>query len=114
SPSGLSGGVAVLIVAGTGVTPPAPTVSSVSPNTGSTAGGTSLTVTGTNFSGATAVKFGSVPAASFIVTSSTTVTAVSPAGSSGTVDVTVTTPAGTSPTSAADAFTYVTPPAPTV
>jgi hypothetical protein len=43
---------------------------------------------------------------SFSVTSSTTLTAVSPAGSSGPVDVTVTTPAGTSATGAADTFTY--------
>src|ERR1019366_8881592 len=57
SPSGISGGVAVLIAASTGITP-APTVTSLSPNTGSTAGGTSTTITGTNFTGATAVKFG--------------------------------------------------------
>ncbi len=37
---------------------PAPTVTAISPNTGSTAGGTSVTITGTNFTGATAVKFG--------------------------------------------------------
>jgi len=83
-----------------------PTVSSVSPNTGPIGGGTSVTVTGSGFTGATTVKFGSAAAVSFSVTSSTTLTAVSPAGSSGPVDVTVTTPAGTSATSAADTFTY--------
>jgi hypothetical protein len=82
-----------------------PTVSKVEPNTGSAAGGTSVTITGTGFTGATAVKFGSNSAASFTVASPTSITAVSPAGS-GTVDVTVTGPAATSPTSTADQFTY--------
>src|ERR1019366_4614172 len=117
SPAGSSGSVDVTVTtpAGTSATSaadtftygaPSPTVSSVSPNTGSTAGGTSVTVTGSGFSGATAVKFGSIAAVSFSVASSTTLTAVSPAGSSGSVDVTVTTLAGTSATSAADTFTY--------
>ena len=49
-----------------------------------------MTITGTNFTGATAVKFGATNAASFTVNSATSITATSPAGS-GTVDVTVTT-----------------------
>ena len=84
---------------------PAPTVTAVSPTSGSTAGGTSVTITGTNFTGATAVKFGAA-SASFTVTSATSITATSPAGSAGAVDVTVTTSAGTSATGAADQFTY--------
>ena len=40
------------------VSPPRPTVTSVSPSAGPTAGGTSVTITGTNFTGASAVKFG--------------------------------------------------------
>ncbi len=60
--------------------------------------------------GATAVFFGTTPA-SFIVNSSLSLTATAPPGSAGTVDITVTTPLGTSPTSAADGFTYVGPPA---
>jgi hypothetical protein len=83
-----------------------PTVTSVSPGAGLAEGGTSVTITGTNFTGATAVKFGATAAASFKVTSATSITAVSPAGS-GTVDVTVTTPEGTSATSSADRFSYV-------
>ena len=83
-----------------------PTVASVNPNTGPTSGGTSITITGTNFSGATAVRFGSNAAASFTVNSATQITATSPAGI-GTVDVTVTTAGGTSATSTADQFTYV-------
>ncbi len=90
----------------------APAVTSVSPNSGPTAGGTTVTVTGTNFTGATAVNFGGTNATTFAVNSATSITATSPAGT-GTVDVTVTTPGGTSTTSTADQFTYTTP-APTV
>jgi len=97
-----------------GTPPPAPTVSAVSPTSGPTAGGTAVTITGTNFTGVTAVDFGA-GAASFTVSSATSISATSPAGS-GTVDVTVTTGGGPSATGAADRFTYVTgpPPAPTV
>jgi hypothetical protein len=82
-----------------------PTVTKVEPSIGPAVGGTSVTITGTGFTGATSVKFGSNNAASFTVTSPTSITAVSPAGA-GTVDVTVTGPAGTSPTSPADQFAY--------
>jgi hypothetical protein len=84
-----------------------PTVTKVEPNHGSPSGGTTVTITGTGFTGATAVKFGSTSANSFTVNSATSITAVSPTvKGTGTVDVTVTTPAGTSPTSAADQFTF--------
>src|SRR5262249_26267826 len=83
----------------------AATVSNVNPNTGPTSGGTSVTITGTNFSGATAVSFGGNAAASFTVNSATQITATSPAGM-GTVDVTVTNENGTSATSSGDRFTY--------
>src|SRR5215813_2109500 len=67
-----------------------PTITNVNPNTGPTSGGTSVTITGTNFSGVTAVRFGSNAAGSFTVDSDATqITATSPAGM-GTVDVTVT------------------------
>ena len=82
-----------------------PTVTNVNPNTGPTSGGTSVTITGTNFSGATAVSFGGNAAASFTVNSATQITATSPAGM-GTVDVTVTNENGTSATSSGDRFTY--------
>jgi hypothetical protein len=88
-----------------------PTVTSVSPNAGPLGGGTSVTVTGTDFIGATAVSFGATPATTFTVGIATKITATSPAGS-GTADVTVTTPSGTSATSASDQFTYT--PLPTV
>jgi hypothetical protein len=96
---------------------PGPTVTSLSPNSGSTAGGTSVTIKGTNFSGATNVLFGTVPAISFSSSSSTRITAVAPAEGAGAHDVTVTTPNGTSATATADQFTSVAPPpvpAPTV
>jgi hypothetical protein len=96
---------------------PAPAVTSLSPTSGPTAGGTSVTIKGTNFTGATNVLFGTVPATNFSVSSSTRISAVAPAEGAGTFDVTVTTPNGTSPTVAADQFTAVAPPpvpAPTV
>ncbi len=72
-----------------------PAVASVSPSSGPAAGGTSVTISGANFTHATAVRFGSTAATSFVVDSATEITAVSPAGA-GTVKVTVATPAGTS------------------
>jgi len=89
---------------------PVPTVTSVSPANGRTAGGTTVTIGGTNLNGATTVSFGGVSAA-IISDTATSITATTPAHASGTVDVTVTTPAGgTSATSAADQFTYFAPP----
>ncbi|MFJ7200668.1 MULTISPECIES: IPT/TIG domain-containing protein [unclassified Streptomyces] len=66
----------------------------ISPNQGSTGGGTTVTITGTNLSGATAVHFGS-KLATITANTATSVTAISPSGA-GTVNVTVTTPGGTS------------------
>ena len=82
-----------------------PAVSSLSPAGGSMFGGTIVVITGNNFTGATAVKFGSSDAASFTVNSATRITAVAPAGT-GTVDVTVTTPQGTSAAWNADQYSY--------
>jgi virginiamycin B lyase len=82
-----------------------PTIRELQPNAGPNAGGTEVTITGNNFSGATAVKFGSANATSFKVESSTLISAVSPPGA-GTVDITVTTPEGESAATAADRFTY--------
>ncbi len=66
-----------------------PVVSSVSPAGGLQTGGNTITITGNNFTGATAVQFGSTPAASFTVNSITSITATAPAGA-GTADVVVT------------------------
>jgi len=86
----------------------APAVTGVSPEVGPVAGGTAVTISGTGFTGATAVYFGAVAGTGLTVNSPTSVTAVAPAGT-GTVDVTVTTPAGTSPASPADQYTYADP-----
>jgi plastocyanin len=89
---------------------PPPTVTRLSPNKGPVAGGTSVTITGTNLTGATTVKFGSANATSFKVNSPTSITTASPAESAGTVNVTVATPGGSSAISSADRFKF----APTV
>jgi large repetitive protein len=89
----------------------APTVSTIAPQSGPAAGGTVVGISGSNFTNASAVAFGSVPAASFQVNSPSQITATSPSGSSS-VDVAVTTPGGTSAASSSDRFTYI--PAPAV
>jgi hypothetical protein len=90
----------------------APTVTGLSPTSGASGGGDTVTVSGTGFTGATAVNFGSVAATNLIVQNDTQLTVTSPLPSaSGPVDVTVITPAGTSAISTADQFTYVVPPA---
>jgi Bacterial Ig-like domain (group 3)/IPT/TIG domain len=89
--------------------PPSSSVSvtGVSPASGTTKGGTSVTITGTGFTAppaGTGVSFGGA-AAQFTIDSGTRITATSPPGS-GTVPITVTTPAGTSAATAADQFRY--------
>ena len=69
-------------------------------------GKTSVVITGTGFTGVTTVKFGNNNANSFTVDSDTQITAISPAGSAGKVDVTVATPYDISATSTSDQFTY--------
>lgn len=88
-----------------------PIATSLSQTTGSTSGGTAVTITGKNFSGAAGqlqVRFGTTPASSVNIVSDTTLIVTSPAHSAGTVDVVVQTPYGTSATSAAARFTYQT------
>lgn len=88
---------------------PVPAITSVSPTSGTTAGGTTVTITGTHIGNASAVKFGLTNATSFIQVSETSITAIAPAHVAGTIDITVTNPGGTSATSAADQYTFVTP-----
>jgi hypothetical protein len=88
---------------------PAPMIKKLSPKKGPAAGETSVTIAGTDFTGATAVKFDSANARSFKVDSATSITAVSPAGTTGTVEVTVTTPNGTSGNTSKDHFVYEAP-----
>jgi alpha-tubulin suppressor-like RCC1 family protein len=87
----------------------APTVTNVSPNAGSTAGGTSVTITGSGFvlgKTATKFKFDSKGAKSVNCTSTTTCTAVSPAHAAGTVHVTATVSKVSSTRNPGDQFTY--------
>jgi len=85
------------------------TVTDVSPALGLTTGGARVTITGTNLTGATAVDFGSTPA-TIVSDTATQIVVTSPAEPGGTVDVTVVIAGGTSATSPADQFTYVTAP----
>jgi len=113
SPSGT--GVVNVIVTTLGGTSPisnadrfsyAPILSSISPATGPATGGTTVMLTGSNFTGATAVNFGTKPASSFVFNSDTSITATSPPGKSPSVTVTVTTPGGTSPAGSGTTFGY--------
>ncbi|MDR3599064.1 MAG: IPT/TIG domain-containing protein [Desulfosporosinus sp.] len=85
-----------------------PAVTGISPTSGPTSGGTQVTITGTGFTGATAVNFGNTAATNYTVNSDSSITATSPVVS-GRVDVTVTGPGGTSATSNLDQFTYTNP-----
>jgi phospholipase C len=122
APAG-SGIVPVLVTGPGGSSPAVPvgqftytthaSVAAVNPAVGNPAGSTSVTISGSGFTGATAVMFGTKPARSFTVISDGTITAKSSPGG-GVVDVTVTTPSGTSAASAADQFTYMSQAAPVV
>ncbi|MFN7965578.1 MAG: IPT/TIG domain-containing protein [Acidobacteriota bacterium] len=69
-----------------------PTVTSITPAAGSTAGGLSVTVVGTGFQPDAIVKIGGVTAKNIVVVSSTTITATTPAHPAGKVDLTVVNP----------------------
>ena len=86
----------------------APTVSAVTPSAGGAAGGTSVTITGSNFvAGSTTVSFGGAAATGVSVANAGTLTATSPARIGGIVDVTVTNADGTSATGSADKYAYL-------
>ncbi len=93
--------------------PALPTVTVVNPTSGPTAGGTTVTISGSNLSSATAVDFGTANPGTITADTTGSITVTSPSGT-GTVDITVTTPNGTSATSSADHFTYNAPALPTV
>jgi IPT/TIG domain len=110
----LAMGALVLAPGGAAAAGGLPTVLSVSPSEGNGSGGTKVTIAGEGLAGATTVYFGA-----------TAVTVTKPAKSekklkitappgTGTVDVTVTTPNGTSEVNPGDQFTYAAVPAPTV
>lgn len=81
-----------------------PTISSISPTSGAASGGTSVTISGSNFTSPVQVSFGGVAAVSVTFNSSSSITAVAPGGTPGPVEVKVTNPDGTSATST---FNYV-------
>ncbi len=86
--------------------PPAPTITSVTPDSGLTAGGLSITITGTDFTAVSSVKFGSTPA-TITSKTATQIVATLPSHAAGAVDVTVTTPVGSG--TLVDSFTYIAP-----
>jgi hypothetical protein len=82
----------------------APTITSISPSSGSTSGGTVVTISGTDLTSTSSVTFdGSI--AAFGVINSTTLFAIAPAGTAGAVDVVVTTAGGSA--TAAGGYTYI-------
>ncbi len=82
-----------------------PTVSSVAPNSATTAGGVQVTITGANFVSVPTVTIGGVPATNVAFASASSILATVPAHAAGTVDVVVTNPDGQSGT-LAGGFTY--------
>lgn len=80
------------------------TIDSVTPAGGGTAGGTAVTIKGTNFAGTTAVSFGGTAATNVVVVDETTITCTTPAHAAGAVDVVVTDDSG--PVTEVGAFTY--------
>jgi hypothetical protein len=73
-----------------------PTISSVSPSSGDTAGGTVVTIAGSNFVSGATVSFGGSPASNVSFVSWTQLNAITPAHAAGSVNVAVTNPDGTS------------------
>lgn len=93
-----------------------PSVTGVNPDHGGSQGGYYVTVSGTNFIGATGVIAGDTPT-TFQVINNTTLSVYIPASDSGPGDsmrITVSSPGGTSPSTSADQFTYTPPPSVTV
>jgi alpha-tubulin suppressor-like RCC1 family protein len=112
-----SGVVDVTVTTPTGISPTgaadlytyqhAPTVTKLSATSGAAAGGTTVTITGTEFTAASRVAFGATSAVAFTVNSPTSITLLAPPSTPGTVDVTVTNTAATSAISSKDRFKYL-------
>ncbi|WP_330351378.1 IPT/TIG domain-containing protein [Streptomyces sp. NBC_00582] len=118
APGAVSGPVAVTVQGSTGsggdfayLAPVLPTVTAVTPPTGPTDGETKVIITGSGFTGTTAVTFGGTPADDFSVPDDTTILATAPAHPAATVTLDVTTPAGTA---SGAPYTYLIPVTPTV
>ena len=113
-PPGVSGPASVVVTTASGsnaantlfsYTQPPPTVTAVSPANGPAAGGTAITLTGTNFTHVTGITVGGQACASFTVTSATSATCTTPAGTAGSASVVVTTAGGSNATNRL--FTYL-------
>jgi len=117
TPSHVAGSVDIALIGSAGTTTWAnsydyhdpPTLTSIGTVSGSTSGGTTVTLTGTNLSGASQVSFGGV-AGTISSSISTSVTVITPSHAAGLVNVDVETPGGTDSLTAA--FTFVAPVAP--
>jgi hypothetical protein len=103
-------GVVLIVSASRSAAASRPAVSTVSPAQGSTAGGAIVTITGTGFTGATTVRFGTSRGTGLTVLSPTRLQVTAPPRPAGMVHVRVTTPLGSSATSMRDHYTYVAPP----
>lgn len=108
-----TGPVSVTTPGGTAIGPatytyvtPVPTITGFTPTSGSTVGGTQVTITGTGLTGATAVSIAGVPAASFTVLNDTTIVATTAPHAPVSGPVSVTTPGGIA--TSATSYTYVT------
>lgn len=84
-----------------------PVVTAITPNSGPSTGNTPVTITGSNFTGATGVSIGgtALDTGGWIVVNATTITTATPAGTVGTASVVVTTPSGSNADN--KLFTYV-------
>ena len=101
---GIGTGAAVPADQFTYVTTPA--IRRVAPSAGTTLGGNRVTITGSDFTGASTVLFGSIPGTAFTVESDQEIIATSPAEGEGPVAISVTGPDGTTPVDLADVYTY--------
>lgn len=81
------------------------TITTVTPNSGAAAGGTPITIVGTNFAGVTAVTIGGVPATALVVHDETTITCTTGAHAAGAVNVVVSDDSG--PITKVNGYTYV-------
>ena len=85
---------------------PVPTLTGVDPATGPTAGGNTVTITGTGFVAGAIVDFGSIAATSVTVASSSELEATAPAEAAGRINIRVHTPGGASASSDADRYSF--------
>ena len=82
-----------------------PTISSVSPTSGPSTGGTTITISGTGFVPGTTVKVGGATCTNVVIISSTSLTCTTPAGNPGNAPIVVTTPVGWTTTSVSFNYT---------